>query len=630
MSNAHAIDADSSRQQRSRNQASVFSVSDRLPTGQAAGAGALALTEATLLLLVAVALAVRFALVFRLNVNWDEFYFLSFVHDYLRGTVASPLQTFHVHLFAWLPAVFGGEISQIFAGRTVMAMLAVADAFLLYGIGRRFLTRAGALFGLLAYFSFGYVVGHGASFRVDPILVTLLLSALCAVLRWPTGISGAVLGGFAAALATMVSVKSAFHLAAIGAVYLCLLIAAERRRPVVVAAVLFAVSFLGALAALFMAHRLSLAVASPAGVTDFLGGSARKMLSGRDLRLPLYYLATDYVRSLPIWALLLGGVVVARREAARVRGRERAAKLIPFALCLPVLTLLFYRNAFPYYYALALAPGALLAGLAFDRLRAWSATFRQAWARRMAPAALIATLATMLIVDAARYGRDQTALQRQVIDVVHVAFPEPVPYLDGYAMVGSFPWAGFFMSSWGMQSYRAAGRPLLAERAADSAPVFIVADSAALAAALLGDDRPGIADFTLFPEDARFLQENYLRYWGPIFVAGKRIALPAAGAADFDIAVPGDYRIGAAGSLLLDGRAVAPGARVELVRGPHRLASADAGASEAVLRWAAVPPPPPPLPDSCLFVVDFASPTDCALSVPRATAPQLAWEDPQP
>lgn len=630
MSNAHAIGTQALRLQRSPGDRPAIAVADPTsgPAAQSRGVGRI---ETTLLLLVAAALVIRFALVFRLNVNWDEFYFLSFVHDYLRGTVASPLQTFHVHLFAWLPALFGDEIAQIFAGRTVMAMLAAADAFLLYGIGRRFLTRAGALFGVLAYFSFGYVFGHGTSFRVDPILTTLLLGSLYAVLRQPASDLGAMLAGLAAALATLVSVKSAFHLTAIGAVYLCLLVAAEARRPVLVSAALFAVSFAGALAALFAAHRLSLAVTTPTAVADFLGGSANKMLSGRDLRLPLFYLATDYVRSLPLWALLLGGAVVARREAARTRGRARAEKLIPFALCLPALTLLFYRNAFPYYYALALAPGALLTGLAYDRLGVWSATFRQAWRRRAAPAALIAALAAMLLVDGLRYGADQTAVQRQVIGVAHAAFPEPVPYLDGYAMIGSFPWVGFFMSSWGMQSYRATGRPLLEARAAaGSAPVLVIADSAPLAAALLGDVRPGIEDFRLFPEDERFLQENYLRYWGPLFVAGKRVAMPATGVAAFEILVPGNYRLDAAGPLLLDGKTVLPGTAIDLVQGSHWLAADDGIAGDALLRWATVSPPPPAMPDSCLFVVDFATASDCALSIPRVSASERAWEGSQP
>jgi hypothetical protein len=581
--------------------------------------------------LVFVALAMRFTLVFRLNINWDAFYFLSIVHDYLRGALASPFQTFHVHLFAWLPAVFDDEISQVLAARTVMATLATVNAVLLYGIGRRFLSPTGALFGLLAYLSFGFVVGHGASFRVDPLLVTLLLVSFHAVLRWPGGVAGAALGGLAAALATIISIKSAFHLVTIGAVYLCLLIAASERRRIVVSAGMFGLAFAGALMALFALHRLSVIAAPATGVTSFLGGSAAKMLSGQDLRLPWFYLATSYVRSLPLWALFIGGAVVARREAARARRRERAEKLIPLMLCLPILTLLFYRNAFPYYYALALAPGALLTGLAYDRLGAWSATWRKPWARRAVPAALVATLGVMQIVDYGRYHSDQLTAERQVIGVVHAAFPEPVPYLDGYGLVASFPWTGFFMSSWGMQSYRAAGQPVLAKRAADSAPVLVIADSVPLAAALLGHDRTGIADFLLFPEDERFLRENYLRYWGPLFVAGKRVALPAAtGAAAFEILVPGAYRLGATVPLLIDGRETSPGAAIELTRGEHWLATSDGSAAVAVLHWADIPPPPAPAPEMCLFVIDFSSPTECALSIPQPSASDPTWDGAQP
>ena len=97
---------------------------------------------------IGIAVASKVLLAFRINVNWDEFYFLSLVHDHARGTLATALQTFHVHLFSWLLAI-GGEIAQIIAARVVMAFLATGSAFMVYGIARRYAPRPGALFAML-------------------------------------------------------------------------------------------------------------------------------------------------------------------------------------------------------------------------------------------------------------------------------------------------------------------------------------------------------------------------------------------------------------------------------------------------------------------------------------------------
>lgn len=551
------------------------------------------------------------------------------MHDQFRGVLANPFQTFHVQLFGWLPALFGDEIAQILVGRTAMAGLVAANAMLLFGIGRRFLSRAGALFGVLGYLSFGYVIGHAASFRVDPLLTTLLLTSIWLVLRWPAQVAAAAAAGVAAAVATLLSVKAAFHLVAIGGVYLCYLFAAERRGPVLAAGAAYGVAYLLALLGLFALHRLSLGAAPSAEVGSFLGRSAAKVLSGDDLVRVLLYLAVDYLHSLPAWALLLGGLVAARRAATAARGRERAARLIPLALALPILTLVFYRNAFPYYYALALAPGAaILVGLAYDRLLARIASFPD-WQRNAIAGLLAAALVALLTIGYARQAPDRLFQQQAVIDTVHGAFPEPVPYLDGYGMVASFPWTGFFMSTWGRDVYHAVGQPVLAERAEALAPVFVVANSIPLAAALLGDDRPGIDEQRLLAEDERFLRDNYLRYWGPIFVAGKRLPLAAGTATEFFIHVPGVYRIAADTRLRLDGRAVAPGSEIELARGSHRLEASAGGASEALLRWASVPEPTSPALDMCLFA-EFVSPTNCALPVSAGRGPRPAWGEPTP
>ena len=52
--------------------------------------------ETGILVLIGLAFALKLHLAFAMNVNWDEFYYLALVHDYLRGTLSdiplSPVQ----------------------------------------------------------------------------------------------------------------------------------------------------------------------------------------------------------------------------------------------------------------------------------------------------------------------------------------------------------------------------------------------------------------------------------------------------------------------------------------------------------------------------------------------------------
>jgi hypothetical protein len=142
------------------------------------------------------------------------------------------------------------------------------------------------------------------------------------------------------------------------------------------------------------------------------------------------------------------------------------------------------------------------------------------------------------------------------------------------------------MSSWGMQSYHAAGQPVFAELAAQNHPPLLIADSPSLYGALV----PGVTvkpERALLPADVQFLNENYLPHWGMLFVAGKRFEA-AEGAQEFEMAIPGDYRLEADTPVRIDGEIVQPDAIIRLAAGPHRIEADAAGA----LRWAKALPPP--------------------------------------
>ena len=128
-------------------------------------------------------------LVFAQNINWDEFYYLSQVHDWRRGTLDQALQTLHVHLFAWLTLLPGNEVLQIIAARVVYFGLHLATTALLYAIARRVFDRELALLCTFFYFSFSFVVDNATSFRTDGLAVLLVLAAVHLLLlprrSWP-------------------------------------------------------------------------------------------------------------------------------------------------------------------------------------------------------------------------------------------------------------------------------------------------------------------------------------------------------------------------------------------------------------------------------------------------------------
>jgi hypothetical protein len=72
--------------------------------------------------------AYKVLLVWRLNVNWDEFYFLNHVYALSQGELTFLLQGAYTHAFTWLTLVPGQEVDQVVAGRLVMAARATLDA----------------------------------------------------------------------------------------------------------------------------------------------------------------------------------------------------------------------------------------------------------------------------------------------------------------------------------------------------------------------------------------------------------------------------------------------------------------------------------------------------------------------
>lgn len=524
------------------------------------------------------------------QINWDEFRFLTQIHDHFRGQLAGALQTFHVHFFGWLAGI-GGEVDQIVAGRQVMVVQQAGTGLLLYRIGRRFFSVPAAVFAVLLYFSVRNVLLLGADFRADPIATFLVVLCIERVLAFGRGYTAPLAAGAAAGLALLITIKSALYAPVVGLLFLIGLAEARERALRIGQGAMALAATAVTFGALYLLHRYSIGSATDAA--DMATRAYGKTVGSQGFFPRWHYFAESLRADALFWVFLAGGLVLALRFVVAPGLLKRADALRLLVLFLPALTFLFYRNAFPYYWAFALAGPALVAGLTWEYLEQRVGRIGQLVNR----GALVAVAALILYAGFAIPFQKNLHVQGQFLEVVHRVFPEPVPYIDRCAMVASFPHAGFFMSTWGMEGYHARGRPLFAEILRREQPVFIVANNLPLDIGVSDQVRRRYLDpaYDLLPADLAVLRDNYVHHWGPLYVAGKRMEVKSAGDVEsFEVLVAGTYTLEAAGAARIGGTPVAPGGTVELTQGVHELAADVPGGY--VLRWGDNLPIPDHLP----------------------------------
>lgn len=537
----------------------------------------------TLGVAIAVLAAFQIHLAATMSVNWDEFHYLAQIHAYARGDLGRAVNSIHVHAFQWLRAIPGGEINQIVAGRFVMLALEAATVFFIMRIARRFLSLEAALAAAVVYLSVGFVLAHGASFRTDPIITALLMGALWLVICSPLKLAQTVIVGVLVAIAALINIKSVFYVPPLALAALWRLRTAEAPGRTFTALAVGGLAGCVTLAGLYLLHRASLTAPQVSDAVAAQGAWRKTVLAGDFFPRWTSFTHSASTNALQ-WLLIAGGVGMAAWGTVRER-RDRWRWAVLLGLAAPLASLLFYRNAFPYYYAVILPGACVLAGLPLER-----------WRGR---AALIGVGVASVIIAGLQYAayvqRDQHP-QRAVIAAVHQMFAQPVPYIERAEMIGSFPDAGFFMTTWGMERYADNARPVLRERAETRPPAFVIAGHPALIAALEGEQLPD--DWiSLLPADAAFLRQNFIAHWGAIWVAGKRFEA-AGGETTFDILIPGPYTLEAPAAAVIDGAERRPGEVFQLSRGAHTLSAA----TPVTLRWGDhLPHPTEPPPEGFLY-----------------------------
>lgn len=487
------------------------------------------------------ALAAMVAMARTRNVNWDEFYFLSHLHAHLNGTLDRPLQTFFVHGFTWLPWVSAHEVDQIATARLVMMLFFLGTCLSLHRIAAHLTDEKSADIAVLAFVASGFAIPHGASFRADPMAAGLLMGSVAMMMTTRMGLRQIIAVAVMSALALLVTVKAALFLP----VYVAALVWRWHNRAVVLRCLAAGVLGLGIAGALFFWHASGITPGEGTATSDNLGEAARLTLGGQSFfpRLP----------EVMLWALLSGGALLLAIAGLMIAPTQRLlVVLILFAV--PLLSVVLYRNAFPYFFPFAVP--AFMVAVALG-----AQAFRGSLIWKLGLVLMLASGGLQTV----RALSEGNAAQHATLAEVHRHFPEPVPYIDQNAMVSSFPRLGFFMSTWGIANYRAEGQPVFADLIEAYAPPMLLANRDELYAVM----RPEMVTepvIGLLDEDTDILRQTYIHYAGVIWLAGREVTLKN-NSASTSMPFAGDYRVEADTALMIDGEPVSDGD--VLVLGDH-------------------------------------------------------------
>ncbi len=545
-----------------------------------------------LILVIAALLLTKFKLLYLLNINWDEFLFASQVHVFERGELTSRLQSFHVHLFGWIKSAGDNGIEQILAAREFMFGLRLLTCACVFLIARRLFGLTGALVAVAASMAFSFVIMHGESFRADPLIAASFMVSATLFILFPTRLLASTAAGLLMALAAMISIKTAIYGPTLALILLINWRTDAQGASSLRAAIGFCVASGLAVITLYLAHSASLADVPTVALTDKLADTRNWAWASP----PAGTFSLTYGWDQAWWILVAGGGIAA--IVSSMKPDTRRSGLIILAMMLPLLTLSFYRNSFPYYYICLIPPASLAIGLV-------ASLAPRAMPNRPALAALLVGLAVVLVgtrtVKLLQLNSDDTLTpQRRVLEVVHSLFPEPVPYIDRCSMVINYPKVGVFMSTLVAEKYREQGLPIMKTLIERHQPRFLLENSRGLKLDLSIEELAR-SPYRLLPEDHRYLQTHFVRHWGPIHVAGRQFEATDGSAQVFDLPVSGPYTLESASPIILDGQSRTPGDVVQFEAGTHSLLGPEDG-GRVILRYGhALPAPEGPPPPRLLF-----------------------------
>lgn len=460
------------------------------------------------------AIILKYIALYKLPINQDEYFYLSKIFDYQRGSLSEPFQTFHVHFFGWITLIKADEIKLLFIIRNLMFVLFLSSCIFIYFIGNKFINRTGCFFAILCYFSLSYTIFHGASFRSDTISTFLFLLALLFILRDNSFIS-VFIAGIALSLSFLITIKSIFYI--ITAFIVLYLYENEKTRRLKKTILLTSITLLGSFSFYFL-HTILINYNKAGGGGTFIKSSATKVFNN-PIFPQFWALKLSFIYDQIIWLLFFYGLLVIWK-----RNYLGMNKLL-LAFVLPITTIVFYRNSFPYYYVFIFAPSILICGVVAHDLAEDSNLSKSLRPLLTSLAIYFLVYAHFIVFYSAATITRTIDSQKTFITHIHKMFPNPVPYIDGCSMISSFPKMGFFMSSWGMGDYLRNNVPIMKGIVIEHQPKLLIANVPALDISKERLDVVDESNYSLLEEDWHFLKDNFIKHWGPLYIPGKRIQL---------------------------------------------------------------------------------------------------------
>jgi len=379
----------------------------------------LSVLDIFLLGLIACILCLQLQLQFVQKINWDEFFYLSHIYDAQNGRLDKTLQMGHVYLFRWLTLIPGGEIAQITAGRIMMWIVQLGTLGLIVKTAQRFMPLTAALFSALCFVGLGFIFIHGTSFRADPLAALCMIYAVYVFTA--TDLTRRDLAALAVTLAlgTFVTIKVILFAPLFAVLSLWRLSQAEDKKSLFVKfTITIGCAGLLFLLGLFL-HSLTVQSSESIPSTSSLSSTAETVFLSGGLFPRMAIMKVGFFTGLLPSLLMVLGAMTAVWSCAKHKG-DRGRHIIILAMALPLLSFVFYRNAYPYFYAFIFPSAVILAGYAVHKLKASNLIY------------LVLTVLMTLNTATLYKGRlDETRqVQTKTLAVVHEMFPEPVHYFD--------------------------------------------------------------------------------------------------------------------------------------------------------------------------------------------------------
>jgi len=547
------------------------------------------LTELLIITLITTTLFLKYRMLFLLNIDVDEFTFLSLVHRYIQGSLGSPFYTFHVHLFSWLPMVSRNETDQIMAARLVMFSFFIGSSMFTYLIARYFLNTIGALFSVLCYVSISNIFIHATSFRFDPICSLLFLMAVYLFIKKPGCNIGISLSGFCMALSMMISLKSFFYMVTFFVLFICLIYISKDRRETVNNVILFYVSFLASSLFLFIFHSYALLDMKSKDIL-FSTVETIKHHVGLNIFFNGYFQNWQYmliftIENIVVVSLLISGLILIIYKYAIDKNIKNKNILI-LSFLVNYAPLIYYRYNHPYFYVFILSPAVILCGIIVNNLE----KINHGTMLKKIPM-LISFLSLIVFLNFMYHYKnnsfDQNISNKEIVDSVHKMFPMPVPYIDRCSMISSFPSVGLQMTSHDMERYSKGNNPIMRDIIVQQKPVFIVANIVYLDLNLDYNRKAKdiFLNYPLLEKDFQFLKQNYIHHWGKLYVSGKHFVFNSEKKEEeFEILIPGIYTIESKENILINGVNYKNGDLIRLENAIYSI-TAKKIPSEVSIRW---------------------------------------------